>query len=169
MEVVERDNPSLKSVLPKEHARPALDRQRVGQLIDLVPNIRVGAADARAKGVLGRVYECFPGHFASREGKKGGEFYTPGSVVRLLVEMLESFQGRVCAPCCSSRIFVQSVEFIEADATGNGNGRARSQVSINGQELNYTTWRLAKMNPAIRGSTVGPSGAAASTTTASWT
>ena len=153
MEAVERDNPSLKGVLPRDYARPALDKQRLGQLIDLVTNIRVGDADARAKDVLGRVYEYFLGQFASAEGKKGGEFYTPRCVVRLLVEMLEPFQGRVYDPCCgSSGMFVQSVEFIEAHASGNGNGgRARAQLSIYGQELNYTTWRLAKMNLAIRG------------------
>jgi len=153
MDAVERDNPSLKGVLPKDYARPALDKQRLGQLIDLVTNIRVGDADARAKDVLGRVYEYFLGQFASAEGKKGGEFYTPRCVVRLLVEMLEPFRGRVYDPCCGSAgMFVQSVEFIEAHATGNGNGgRARAQISIYGQELNYTTWRLAKMNLAIRG------------------
>jgi type I restriction enzyme M protein len=153
MEAVERDNPSLKGVLPKDYARPALDKQRLGQLVDLVTNIRVGDANARAKDVLGRVYEYFLAQFASAEGKKGGEFYTPRCIVRLLVEMLEPFKGRVYDPCCgSSGMFVQSVEFIEAHATGNGNGgRARAQISIYGQELNYTTWRLAKMNLAIRG------------------
>jgi type I restriction enzyme M protein len=153
MEAVERDNPSLKGVLPKDYARPALDKQRLGQLIDLITNIPVGNADARSRDVLGRIYEYFLGQFASAEGKKGGEFYTPRCVVRLLVEMLEPFQGRVYDLCCgSSGMFVQSVEFIEAHATGNGNGgRARSQISIYGQELNYTTWRLAKMNLAIRG------------------
>ncbi len=155
MEAVERDNPSLKGVLPKDYARPVLDRTRLGQLIDLVANIRVGDADARAKDVLGRVYEYFLGQFASAEGKKGGEFYTPRCVVRLLVEMLEPFRGRVYDPCCgSSGMFVQSVEFIEAHATGNGNSgraRTRTRISIWGQELNYTTWRLAKMNLAIRG------------------
>ncbi len=153
MAAIERDNPSLKGVLPKDYARPALDKQRLGQLIDLISNIKVGDEGARAKDVLGRVYEYFLSQFASAEGKKGGEFYTPRCVVRLLVEMLEPFQGRVYDPCCgSSGMFVQSVEFIESHATGNGNGgRARSQISIYGQELNYTTWRLAKMNLAIRG------------------
>ncbi len=164
MEAVERDNPALKGVLPKDYARPALDGTRLGQLIDLVTNISFssslpqgegqgeGGVD-RAKDVLGRVYEYFLGQFASAEGKKGGEFYTPRCVVKLLVEMLEPFQGRVYDPCCgSSGMFVQSVEFIEAHATGDGNGgRARSRISIYGQELNYTTWRLAKMNLAIRG------------------
>ncbi len=153
MEAVERDNPSLKGVLPKDYARPSLDKQRLGQLIDLISNIRVGGEEAKAKDVLGRVYEYFLGQFASAEGRKGGEFYTPRCVVKLLVEMLEPFQGRVYDPCCGSGgMFVQSVKFIEAHATGNGNGgRARAQISIYGQELNYTTWRLCKMNLAIRG------------------
>jgi type I restriction enzyme M protein len=153
MEAVERDNPSLKGVLPKDYARPALDKTRLGQLIDLISNIPLGGADNHARDILGRVYEYFLGQFASAEGKKGGEFYTPRCIVKLLVEMLRPYKGRVYDPCCgSSGMFVQSVKFIEAHATGNGNGvRARSQISIYGQELNYTTWRLAKMNLAIRG------------------
>ena len=153
MRAIERNKPVLKGVLPKEYARPALDKRRLGQLIDLVSNIQVGDAESRSKDVLGRVYECFLAQFASAEGKKGGEFYTPRCVVRLLVEMLEPYKGRVYDPCCgSSGMFVQSVEFIEAHATGNGNGGgARGDISIYGQELNYTTWRLAKMNLAIRG------------------
>ncbi|GIW12568.1 MAG: DNA methyltransferase [Tepidiforma sp.] len=150
---IERDNPALKGVLPKDYARPALDKQRLGQLIDLISNIKVGDEASRAKDVLGRVYEYFLSQFASAEGKKGGEFYTPRCIVRLLVEMLEPFRGRVYDPCCGSGgMFVQSVEFIRAHASGNGNGgRARSEISIYGQELNYTTWRIAKMNLAIRG------------------
>ena len=150
---VERDNPALKDVLPKDYARPALDKQRLGQLIDMVGNIAVGDKDARSNDVLGRVYEYFLGQFATAEGRKGGEFYTPRCVVRLLVEMLEPYSGRVYDPCCgSSGMFVQSVEFIDAHATGNGNGgKARRDISIYGQESNYTTWRLAKMNLAIRG------------------
>ena len=157
---IERDNPALKDVLPKDYARPALDKQRLGQLIDLISNIMVGDEDARSKDVLGRVYEYFLSQFASAEGKKGGEFYTPRCVVKLLVEMLEPYQGRVYDPCCgSSGMFVQSVEFIRAHATGNGNGArvpvvpraAKADISIYGQESNYTTWRLAKMNLAIRG------------------
>ena len=153
MTAIECDNPALKGVLPKDYARPALDKSRLGQLIDLITNIRVGDQASRAKDVLGRVYEYFLSQFASAEGKKGGEFYTPRCVVKLLVEMLRPYEGRVYDPCCgSSGMFVQSVKFIEAHATGNGNGgRARSQISIYGQELNYTTWRLAKMNLAIRG------------------
>ena len=152
MAAIERDNRALKEVLPKDYARPALDKQRLGQLIDMVGNIRVGDAEARSKDVLGRVYEYFLSQFASAEGKRGGEFYTPRCVVRLLVEMLEPYRGRVYDPCCgSSGMFVQSVEFIRAHATGNGNGgRARGDISVYGQESNYTTWRLAKMNLAVR-------------------
>ena len=119
----------------------------------MISNIRVGDADARSKDVLGRVYEYFLSQFTSAEGKKGGEFYTPRCVVRLLVEMLEPWRGRVYDPWCgSSGMFVQSVEFIRAHATGNGNGgRARGDISVYGQESNYTTWRLARMNLAIRG------------------
>ena len=154
---LERDNPALKDVLPKDYARPVLDKRRLGQLIDLISNIRVGDEDARSKDVLGRVYEYFLSQFASAEGKKGGEFYTPRCVVALLVEMLEPYQGRVYDPCCgSSGMFVQSIEFIRAHATGNGRGGhapkgAKADISIYGQESNYTTWRLAKMNLAIRG------------------
>ena len=153
MTAIERDNSALEDVLPKDYARPALDKQRLGQLIDMISNIRVGDADARSKDVLGRVYEYFLSQFASAEGKKGGEFYTPRCVVKLLVEMLEPWRGRVYDPCCgSSGMFVQSVEFIRAHATGNGNGgRARGDISVYGQESNYTTWRLARMNLAIRG------------------
>ncbi len=153
MAAIERDNPALRDVLPRDYARPALDKQRLGQLIDLVSNIRVGDEDARSRDVLGRVYEYFLSQFASAEGKKGGEFYTPRCVVKLLVEMLEPYRGRVYDPCCgSSGMFVQSVAFLDAHATGNGNGgRARGDISIYGQESNYTTWRLARMNLAIRG------------------
>jgi type I restriction enzyme M protein len=149
---IERDNPALKGVLPKDYARPALDKQRLGQLIDLISNIKVGDEASRAKDVLGRVYEYFLSQFASAEGKKGGEFYTPRCVVKLLVEMLEPYRGRVYDPCCgSSGMFVQSVEFIRAHAKANGNGgKAKADISIYGQESNYTTWRLARMNLAIR-------------------
>ena len=153
MTAIERDNPSLKDVLPKEYARPGLDKQRLGQLIDMVTNIKVGDAESRSKDVIGRVYEYFLSQFASAEGKKGGEFYTPRCIVRLLVAMIEPYKGRVYDPCCgSSGMFVQSIEFIRAHASGNGNGgKAKSDISIYGQESNYTTWRLAKMNLAIRG------------------
>ena len=153
MAAIERDNPALKDVLPRDYARPALDKQRLGQLVDLVGNIDVGSADARSRDVLGRVYEYFLSQFAGAEGKKGGEFYTPRCVVRLLVEMLQPWRGRVYDPCCGSAgMFVQSMAFIRAHASGNGNGgRARGDIGIWGQELNHTTWRLAMMNLAIRG------------------
>jgi type I restriction enzyme M protein len=145
MDVIERDNRSLASVLPKEYARPALDKQRLGELIDLIGNIGFEAGDG-AKDVLGRVYEYFLGQFASKEGKRGGEFYTPRSVVKLLVEMIEPYQGRVYDPCCgSSGMFVQSEEFIAA------HGGRLDDISIFGQESNPTTWKLAKMNLALRG------------------
>ncbi len=153
MTAIERENPAIQNVLPRDYARPALDKERLGQLVDLVSNIRVGDAESRSKDVLGRVYEYFLSQFASAEGKKGGEFYTPRCVVKLLVAMLEPWRGRVYDPCCGSAgMFVQSVEFIQAHATGNGNGgRARADISVWGQESNYTTWRLARMNLAIRG------------------
>ena len=144
-------------MLPKDYGRRHLDKGRIGQLIDMVGNIKVGDAEARSKDVLGRVYEYFLSQFASAEGKRGGEFYTPRCVVKLLVEMLQPYKGRVYDPCCgSSGMFVQSVEFIRAHTSGNGNGGrpaagAKADISIYGQESNYTTWRLAKMNLAIRG------------------
>ena len=154
--------PGAQGRAPKDYARPALDKTRLGQLIDLISNIQVGDQASRAKDVLGRVYEYFLSQFASAEGKKGGEFYTPRCVVKLLVQMLEPYRGRVYDPCCgSSGMFVQSVEFIRAHASGNGNGGSgngakaprgsKPDISIYGQESNYTTWRLAKMNLAIRG------------------
>ena len=153
MATVEQANPALTGVLPKDYARPALDKQRLGQLIDQISNIRVGDEEAQSRDLLGRVYEYFLSRFATAEGKKGGEFYTLRSVVSLLVKMLEPYRGRVYDPCCGSAgMFVQSVEFIRAHATGNGNGgKAKGDISIYGQESNYTTWRLAKMNLAIRG------------------
>ena len=153
MVAIERDNPSLKGVLAKEYNRPALDKQRLGELIDLIGTISMGDAEHRSKDILGRVYEYFLGQFASAEGKKGGQFYTPRCVVRLIVEMIEPFKGRVYDPCCGAGgMFVQSVRFIEAHSTGNGNGgKAKTALSIYGQESNPTTWRLAKMNLAIRG------------------
>ena len=153
MVAIERDNPALKDVLPKDYARPALDKTRLGQVIDMVSNIKVGGAQARATDVLGSVYEYFLEQFALAEGRRGGEFYTPRSVVRLLVEMLQPYEGRVYDPCCgSSGMFVQSIQFIDEHATANGNGgKAAAAVSIYGQESNYTTWRMARMNLAIRG------------------
>ncbi len=146
MTALERENESLKGVLPKDYARPALDKTRLGSLIDNVSNIKVGDSESRSKDVLGRVYEYFLSQFASQEGKKGGEFYTPRCIVKLLVEMLEPYKGRVYDPCCgSSGMFVQSEEFIAA------HGGKIDDLSIYGQESNYTTWRLAKMNLAIRG------------------
>src|SRR5512134_1559020 len=146
MAAIERDNPSLKAVLPKDYARPGLDKQRLGQLINLVSDIALGAPADRAKDTLGRVYEYFLGQFASAEGKKGGQFYTPSRVVRVLVEMLAPYKGRVYDPCCGSGgMFVSSEKFIEAHSGKLGD------ISIYGQESNYTTWRLAKMNLAIRG------------------
>ena len=133
MAAVERDNPALRDVLPKDYARPALDKTRLGQLIDLITNIQVGDAEARSKDVLGRVYEYFLSQFASAEGKKGGEFYTPRCVVKLLVEMLEPYQGRVYDPCCgSSGMFVQSMEFIKAHATGTATAARRGATSPSG-------------------------------------
>jgi type I restriction enzyme M protein len=146
MAAIERDNPSLKGVLPKDYARPGLDKARLGQLINLVSDIALGAPADRAKDTLGRVYEYFLGQFASAEGKQSGQFYTPRHVVRVLVEMLAPYRGRVYDPCCGSGgMFVQSERFIEAHAGRIGD------ISIYGQESNYTTWRLAKMNLAIRG------------------
>jgi type I restriction enzyme M protein len=153
MEAIERDNKSLKGVLPKEYARPGLDKARLGQIINLVSDIELADTANRAKDTLGRVYEYFLSRFASAEGKSGGQFYTPSHVVRVLVEMLAPYSGRVYDPCCGSGgMFVQSENFIHAHANGNGNGgKAKQGVSVWGQESNYTTWRLAKMNLAIRG------------------
>jgi len=146
MEAIERDNPSLKAVLPKDYARPGLDKERLGQLINLVSDIGLGSPADRAKDILGQVYEYFLAQFASAEGKKGGQFYTPSHVVRVLVAMLAPYKGRVYDPCCGSGgMFVQSEKFIEAHAGKIGD------ISIYGQESNYTTWRLAKMNLALRG------------------
>src|SRR6266849_5482056 len=146
MTAIERDNPRLKGVLPKEYARPTLDKRRLGELIDLVATIGLGDAENRSKDILGRVYEYFLGQFADAEGKKGGQFYTPRSIVRLLVEMLEPYRGRIFDPCCGSGgMFVQSEKFIEA------HGGKIGDISIYGQESNQTTWRLCKMNLALRG------------------
>jgi type I restriction enzyme M protein len=146
MDAIERENSTLKGVLPKDYARASLDKQRLGELIDLIGTIGLGDKENRSKDLLGRVYEYFLGQFASAEGKKGGEFYTPRCVVRLLVEMIEPFKGRVYDPCCgSSGMFVQSEEFIKE------HGGKLGDLSIYGQESNPTTWKLAKMNLAIRG------------------
>ena len=146
MVAIERDNPTLKGVLPKDYARPALDKQRLGELIDLIGTIGLGDRENRSKDILGRVYEYFLGQFASAEGKKGGQFYTPRCVVRVLVEVLAPYQGRIYDPCCGSGgMFVQSEKFIEE------HGGRVGDLAIYGQESNPTTWRLAKMNLAIRG------------------
>ncbi|MFY1112960.1 MAG: type I restriction-modification system subunit M, partial [Methanosarcinaceae archaeon] len=146
MTAIERENPSLKGVLPKNYAREGLDKQRLGELIDLVGTIGLGDKESRSKDVLGRVYEYFLGMFADAEGKRGGQFYTPRSIVRVLVEMIEPYTGRVYDPCCGSGgMFVQSEKFIEA------HGGRLENISVSGQESNQTTWRLCKMNLAIRG------------------
>jgi type I restriction enzyme M protein len=146
MDAIEAENPSLKGVLPKVYARQNLDPISLGELIDLVGNIALGDAKARSADVLGHVFEYFLGELALAEGKKGGQFYTPRSVVELLVEMLEPYQGRVFDPCCGSGgMFVQSEKFV-TERQGKVN-----DISIYGQESNQTTWRLCKMNLAIRG------------------
>jgi type I restriction enzyme M protein len=146
MMAIEKDNRSLKGVLPKDYARPALDKQRLGELIDLIANIGLGDAENRSKDILGRVYEYFLGQFASAEGKKGGQFYTPRCVVQLLVEMLAPYKGRIFDPCCGSGgMFVQSEKFVKI------HGGHIGDIAIYGQESNPTTWKLAKMNLAIRG------------------
>ena len=146
MDEIEKDNPSLKGVLPKNYARPALNKQRLGELMDLIGTIGLGDKESRSKDILGRTYEYFIGQFADAEGKKGGQFYTPRSIVQLLVEMLEPYKGRILDPCCGSGgMFVQSEKFIQAHGGKIGN------ISVFGQESNQTTWRLAKMNMAIRG------------------
>src|SRR5256712_10553151 len=143
---IEHDNPSLKGVLPKDYARPALDKQRLGELIDLIGTIALGAKEHQSKDLLGRVYEYFLSQFASAEGKKGGQFYTPRSVVRVLVEMLAPYKGRVFDPCCGSGgMVVQSEKFVEA------HGGRICDIAVYGQESNPTTWRLAKMNHPLRG------------------
>ncbi|SMX53478.1 class I SAM-dependent DNA methyltransferase [Candidatus Brevifilum fermentans] len=146
MDAIEAENSSLKGVLPKVYAQGNLDPTNLGSLIDLMSNIALGEAQQRSADLLGHVFEYFLGEFALQEGKKGGQFYTPRPVVRLLVEMLEPFEGRVFDPCCGSGgMFVQSEAFVLSHQ-----GRL-NQISIYGQESNLTTWRLAKMNLAIRG------------------
>jgi type I restriction enzyme M protein len=188
MTAIERDNKTLKGVLPKDYARPALDKSRLGELIDLIATIALrqpsppapppevegrktssssspagrGGGEGNIQShlttdVLGRVYEYFLAKFAEKEGKGGGEFYTPQCVVKLLVEMLEPYSGRVYDPCCGSGgMFVQAIKFVQAHSNGNGNGNGmpngvKRDIAIYGQESNYTTFRLAKMNMAIRG------------------
>jgi len=146
MAAIEKENPTLKGVLPKDYGRASLDKQRLGGLIDIVSKIGLGDEASRSKDVLGRVYEYFLGRFAAAEGKGGGEFYTPQCVVKLLVEMIEPYSGRVYDPCCGSGgMFVQSERFVEK------HGGRRGDLAIYGQESNATTWRLAMMNLSIRG------------------
>ena len=146
MVAIEKENPSLKGVLPKNYSRPSLDKYRLGELIDIVSKIGLGDDASRSKDILGRVYEYFLGKFAAAEGKGGGEFYTPQCVVKLLVRMIAPFKGRVCDPCCGSGgMFVQSEKFVQEHGGNIGD------IAIYGQESNHTTWRLAKMNLAIRG------------------
>ncbi|MDQ6755771.1 MAG: type I restriction-modification system subunit M [Bacteroidota bacterium] len=159
MDAIEKDNPSLRGVLPKVFAQEKLDKQNLGGLVDMVSTATLGTKEAQSKDLLGRVFEYFLGEFALAEGKKGGQFYTPESVVKLLVEMLEPYEGRVFDPCCGSGgMFVQSEKFIKhhQDHYKKNNGKKLSlnptdYISIYGQESNQTTWRLAKMNLAIRG------------------
>ena len=146
MIAIEKDNENLKGVLPKDYARPALNAVMLGELIDLISGIALGAERGEARDVLGRVYEYFLGQFAGSEGKRGGEFYTPRSVVRVMVEMIEPYKGRVYDPCCGSGgMFVQSEKFVEL------HGGRIGDIAVYGQESNYTTWRLCKMNLAVRG------------------
>lgn len=146
MIAIEKDNPTLKGVLPKRFARPDLNKQRLGEIIDIFSSLGLGDKESKAQDVLGRVYEYFIGRFASAEGKGGGEFYTPASVVKLLVQMIEPYKGRVYDPCCGSGgMFVQSEKFVAE------HGGKTGDISIYGQESNPTTWRLCKMNLAIRG------------------
>jgi type I restriction enzyme M protein len=146
MIAIEKDNENLKGVLPKDYARPALNAVMLGELIDLISGIALGQQNFEARDVLGRVYEYFLGQFAGSEGKRGGEFYTPRSVVRVMVEMIEPYKGRVYDPCCGSGgMFVQSEKFVEL------HGGRIGDIAVYGQESNYTTWRLCKMNLAVRG------------------
>ncbi len=146
MLAIERDNPSLRGVLPGNYGRATLDKQRLGGLVDLVSGIDFVDEESRKQDILGRVYEYFLSQFASQEGKKGGEFYTPRAVVRVLVEMLSPYKGRVFDPCCGSGgMFVQSEKFVEA------HGGRIGDLAVYGQESNPNTWKLAKMNLAIRG------------------
>ena len=146
MDTIEHENPSLKGVLPKNYGRADLDKRLLGELVDLIGSIGFTDVDHGSDDVLGKVYEYFLGKFAGQEGRGAGEFYTPRPVVRLLVDMLEPYHGRVFDPCCGSGgMFVQSEEFVLA------HGGKRDDISIFGQEFVGTTWRLAKMNLALRG------------------
>ncbi|NDP22612.1 MAG: SAM-dependent DNA methyltransferase [Paludibacter sp.] len=159
MDAIEKDNPSLRGVLPKVFAQEKLDKASLGGLVNLVGSATLGTKEAQSKDLLGQVFEYFLGEFALSEGKKGGQFYTPQSVVKLLVSMLEPYEGRVFDPCCGSGgMFVQSEKFIKShqDYFRRGNPlrltfNPTDRISIYGQESNQTTWRLAKMNLSIRG------------------
>lgn len=159
MDAIEKDNPTLRGVLPRVYAQEKLDKASLGGLVNLVGSATLGTKEAQSKDLLGQVFEYFLGEFALAEGKKGGQFYTPESVVKLLVEMLEPYEGRVFDPCCGSGgMFVQSEKFIESHSDhykkSNGNRpvlNPADRISIYGQESNQTTWRLARMNLAIRG------------------
>jgi type I restriction enzyme M protein len=145
MEHIEKENQSLKNVLPKVFARPNLDKTSLGELVDLISDIELKAQDESSKDLLGRVYEYFLGEFASAEGKKGGQFYTPKSIVKLMVEMIEPYKGRVYDPACGSGgMFVMSEKFVQ-EHQGN-----IQDITIYGQESNQTTWKLSQMNLAIR-------------------
>ncbi len=145
MDLIEKENPRLKNVLNKNYSRPEIDKTRLGELVTLFTNLEIGTDRAKEVDMLGRVYEYFLSKFASAEGKNGGEFYTPSCIVRTLVSMIEPYKGIVYDPCCGSGgMFVQSYEFVKKH---QGNSR---EVSVYGQELNPTTWKLAKMNLAIR-------------------
>lgn len=146
MDAIEKENDTLRGILSKNYESQDLDKERLGEVVDLISDIDVGSKDSRDKDVLGRVYEYFLQQFASAEGKHGGEFYTPRSIVRTLVEMIEPYKGRVYDPCCGSGgMFVQSEEFVKEHA-----GDIKD-LAVYGQESNPTTWKLAKMNLAIRG------------------
>jgi type I restriction enzyme M protein len=146
MIAIEKENKSLKGVLPKNYSRSSLDKTLLGELVDLVGNIDLNGNRKRAEDVFGRVYEYFIGKFASQEGKGGGQFFTPTCIVDLLVRMIEPYEGRVYDPCCGSGgMFVQSKKFVEK------HGGKMGDISIFGQESNNTTWKLCKMNLAIRG------------------
>jgi len=146
MEAIEKKNPALKGTLPKEYARPQLDKRRLGEVIDLISGVGLVDREHTRRDILGGVYEYFLGKFAAAEGKRGGEFYTPSSIVRTLVEMVEPYHGRVYDPACGSGgMFVQSEKFVES------HGGKIGDISVYGQESNPTTWRLCKMNLAIRG------------------
>jgi len=145
MEAIERENPELRNVLPKVFGKPNLDKTSLGQLIDLISNTELKATSENSKDLFGRVYEYFLGEFANAEGKKGGQFYTPKSIVKLMVEMIEPYKGRVYDPACGSGgMFVMSEKFVQ-EHQGN-----IKDITIYGQESNQTTWKLSKMNLAIR-------------------